>query len=174
MSDPGDSSLFYLQESGCDPGVIAHCIVVRDVAVSIADRIIARGRIRVDRELVAAGAILHDIGRSESHGMDHADLGGAICRQIGQPESLCRIVERHIGAGLTHEERIGFGLSGGDRIPETIEEKIVAHADNLVKRTRIITRSEFNRELRKYPEPVQTRFTALADELEFLAGSSLP
>lgn len=173
MSDSKDAYLFYLEKLGCDPGVIAHCLVVCEVAVRIADLINKQGKIRVNRELVLAGSILHDIGRSKSHGMDHADLGGEICRGLMLSDSVCRIIERHIGAGLTSGERIAMGLTGEDRIPETFEEKIVAHADNLVKGTRIITRSDLNHAIKKFPEPVQARFRLLADELEQLAGSSL-
>jgi uncharacterized protein len=174
MSDPGESYLIYLQDKGCDPGVIAHSLVVRDVAVGIADRIISRGEAAVDRDLVAAGAILHDIGRSETHGMDHADVGGRISRDIGLPESLSHIIERHIGAGLSGDERAAFGLCADDRFPESLEEKIVAHADNLVKGTRIISREDLNHSIKKFPQSVQERFSALADELETLAGSPLP
>jgi uncharacterized protein len=174
MPDPGSGYIRYLEEAGCDPGVIAHCLAVRDVAVLIADRIIQAGKVPVDRDLVVAGAILHDIGRSETHGMDHADAGGRICKKLGFPPEICRIVERHIGAGLSGSERISFGLSGDTRIPESLEEKIVAHADNLVKGTRIITRADLDRATRKFPEGVRDRFSSLADELETLAGSDLP
>jgi len=174
MPDPGDEYISYLKEAGCDPGVISHCQTVREVAVRIADLILSAGTARLDRDLVAAGAVLHDIGRSETHGMDHADAGGRICKEIGFSQEICRIVERHIGAGLTGNDRTGFGLSEEDRIPETLEEKIVAHADNLVKGSRIISRSDLNASILKFPQEVQARFTALAEELEALAGRSLP
>jgi len=167
MCSPGDEYLSFLSDAGCDPGVIEHCRVVRDVAVRIASDITGAGRI-VDTQLVAAGAILHDIGRSRTHGMGHADEGGIICRSLGFDEPLCRIVERHIGAGLQADERAGFGLSAVDRIPETLEEKIVAHADNLVKGTRVISDEEFKSSLERFDEPIRERFLALANELERL------
>ncbi|HWQ67634.1 MAG TPA: HDIG domain-containing protein [Methanospirillum sp.] len=169
MPDPGDGYLPLLLKAGCEPGVIAHCRVVRDVAVSIVDKIITAGKVTVDRDLVAAGAILHDIGRSRSHGMDHADLGGDICRSLGLDHRICLIVERHIGAGLTSEERIVLGLVGGDRVPVAIEEKIIAHADNLVKGTRIITRKDLEHSIERFPLEVRARFIVLADELESLS-----
>lgn len=170
--NPGDEYIRYLEEAGCESHVIAHCKAVRDVAVRIADLIIRNGQVPVNRELVAAGAILHDIGRSQTHGMDHADAGAVICRKKGYPEALCLIIERHIGAGLTREERTAFGLSNADRVPESIEEKIVAHADNLIKGTRTISRHDFDTSLMKFPDEVRARFTALADELESLAGNA--
>lgn len=174
MSEPGDEYLRILTGAGCDPGVISHCQTVRDVAIRIASRITDANTAEVDTRLVATGAILHDIGRSKTHGMDHADVGGILCRDLGYPPPVCRIVERHIGAGLTAEERVQLALSAQDRIPETVEEKIVAHADNLVKGVRIISRTELEEAIKKFPLPVQKRFIALADELEQLAGSALP
>lgn len=170
MPDPGDEYIRYLKEAGCEPRVIAHCLKVRDVAVRIADQIQSAGLIPVDRDLVAAGAVLHDIGRSQTHGMDHADVSGAICRSTGLSPAICRIVERHVGAGLTGKERIEFGLSAEDRLPESIEEKIVAHADNLVKGTRVISRYEMEQATLKFPDEVRKRFASLADELEYYAG----
>lgn len=168
MCSPGDEYLPFLAEAGCDPGVIEHCKAVRNVALRIASDISHTG-VQVDLDRVAAGAILHDIGRSRTHGMGHADEGGDICRSKGFDEGICRIVERHIGAGLSADERAGFGLSAVDRIPKTLEEKIVAHADNLVKGTRVISREEFAASLERFDEPVRSRFLALADELERLS-----
>jgi len=165
MCSPGDTCLSFLTRAGCDPGVIAHCLAVRDVAVRIASELSGAGT-RVDINLVASGAVLHDIGRSRSHGMDHADIGSEICRSLGLDEPVCRIVERHIGAGLSAEERRSMGLSAVDRIPETIEEKIVAHADNLVKGTREITEDELISSLDRFPAPVRDRFLALIRELQ--------
>ena len=172
MCSPGDEFLSFLIEAGCDPRVIEHCRVVRDVAVRIAFDIVGAGT-AVDTQLVVAGAILHDIGRSRTHGMGHADEGGILCRSLGFDERICLIVERHIGAGLRADERSGFGLPAVDRIPETLEEKIVAHADNLVKGTRVISREEFVSSLDRFDEPVRERFLALADELERLKKPSV-
>ena len=41
------------------------------------------------------------------------------------------IIERHIGAGITEREAEKLGLPVKSYLPETLEEKIVAHADNL-------------------------------------------
>lgn len=167
MNKPGDEYLPFLFQAGCDPGVIKHCQVVRDVAVRIAREIASAGN-DVDTGLVAAGAILHDIGRSKTHGMAHADEGGIICRSLGIDERICHIVERHIGAGLQADERAEFDLPAIDRIPKTLEEKIVAHADNLVKGSRVINKEEFIASLDRFDDQVRSRFLALAGELERL------
>ena len=167
MNSPGDEYLPFLKEAGCDPGVIEHCLVVRDVAVRIASDIVNAGT-DVDTCLVAAGAVLHDIGRSKTHGMAHADEGGVICRSLGIDERVCLIVERHIGAGLKADERAKLGLRPVDRVPETLEEKIVAHADNMVRGSRILSKEEFATSLEKFDELVRSRFLMLSDELERL------
>jgi uncharacterized protein len=86
----------------------------------------------VDVELVEIGAILHDIGRSKTHGTDHAAVGGEMVRKLGIAEPVARIVDRHIGAGIPEEEAHALGLPEGVYVPETLEEKIVCYADKLI------------------------------------------
>jgi uncharacterized protein (TIGR00295 family) len=145
--------------------VYDHIITVTEVAMRIADRIGLRGE---SRKLVLAGALLHDVGRAITHGMDHAVKGAELLREDGFDERIVRIVERHIGAGLTAEEAESFGLPVGDYIPETIEEKIVALADNLVSDKRILKKGEYVRNIRKRfskPEVIE-RHLALLEEFE--------
>lgn len=87
----------------------------------------------MDRELVREGAMLHDIGRSRNHAVSHAQEGAAILRRMGIREDVVRVVERHIGAGLTADECSLLDLEPRDCIPQTLEEQIVANADNLVQ-----------------------------------------
>ena len=115
-----------LKKSGCFDKVIRHCKSVRDVAVRIAKKTHA------DVELVEAGALLHDIGRSKAHGIFHAVEGVKIAKELGLPENIKNIIERHIGAGLSMKEAKKLGLPPKDYIPQTLEEKIVCHADNLI------------------------------------------
>ena len=115
-----------LRENGCSEDVINHCMAVRDVAVKIAKK--AHANI----ELVEAGALLHDIGRSRTHGILHGVEGVKIAKEIGLPISIILIIERHLGAGIPKDEAVKLGLPAKDFIPETLEEKIVAHTDNLV------------------------------------------
>ena len=85
-----------------------------------------------DKDLIRKGALLHDIGRSKTHGITHAIVGAEIAKGYGYPQDVLNIIERHIGAGITEEEAVKLGLPKKSYLPETIEEKIVAHADNLV------------------------------------------
>lgn len=116
---------------GCPCHVIDHCLNVTRVANRLAAKLKERGY-TVDERLVEIGAILHDIGRSETHDVDHAAVGGAMLRRMGVAESVARIVDRHIGAGIPEQEARELGLPEGVYVPETLEEKIVSYADKLI------------------------------------------
>lgn len=133
-----NEALDLLCEEGCPENVIAHCLAVADEAVRIARRISEAGH-PIDLSLVEAGAVLHDIGRSVSHGMDHAVIGAAIAERRGLDAPLVLIIKKHIGAGLSPEDAARFGLPDDDYIPGTLEEKVVAHADNLLRGSRRIS-----------------------------------
>jgi uncharacterized protein len=128
-----NNDLEYLKEAGCSDGIIRHCTVVKDKALEIADKVL----IPVDREVIKKGGINHDIGRSRTQGIEHAVAGAEIAREYGFKEEVIRIIERHIGAGLTSEEALRLGLPPGNYMPDTPEEIIVAYADNLVRGDRI-------------------------------------
>jgi uncharacterized protein (TIGR00295 family) len=127
-------ALALMRKYGASEDVIRHVKHVRDYALEIAEQ-----NPSADRELVEAGALLHDIGRTRTHGIDHAVAGAEILRREGVDERIVRIVERHIGAGLTREDAGYLGLPPLDYLPETIEEKIVCHADNLIGNMRRIS-----------------------------------
>ncbi len=116
-----------LREEGCKVSVIQHVCTVKAIAEEIAKRSGANLR------LVKAGALLHDVGRSRTQGVMHVAEGVRIARERGLPEELVQIIQRHVAAGLTPKEAKGLGLPDGSYMPETLEEKIVCHADNLVK-----------------------------------------
>jgi tRNA (cytidine56-2'-O)-methyltransferase len=119
-------ALAMMRDAGCSKEVIAHVVAVEKLAIKI-------GKLcGADIGLVSAGAILHDIGRSKTHGIMHAAEGGRIARRLGLPTSVVRIIERHIGAGIPPEEAASSGLPVRDYNPRTLEEKVVAHADNLI------------------------------------------
>ncbi|MEM3226908.1 MAG: HDIG domain-containing protein, partial [Thermoplasmata archaeon] len=105
--------------------IIKHSEAVTELAVKIG------AMCNADLKLIEIGAMLHDIGRVKSNGLDHGIIGANIVRKLGYPEDVAKIVERHIGAGLDVDSSLTLGVSYS-LIPETIEEKIVAHADNLI------------------------------------------
>jgi len=121
-----------LKNTGCAEHVVAHCLAVSALAVSIAARVTAP----LDRELIRMGGLLHDIGRARTHGIDHAIAGVEIARALGFSDQLVNIIERHIGAGITSAEAVRLGLPAKDYVPQTVEEKIVSYADNLMSGVR--------------------------------------
>lgn len=160
---PSEDPFLFLHRAGCPDNVIAHCHVVHDLACEYA------ASRPVDRELVSWGAALHDIGRSQTHSLAHGQIGADICRAYGLPEEVARIVECHIGAGLTAEECEAEGLRPIDCVPQTPEEKIVAHADNRVRGTTVISIEERLKIAKDtLPETIVRRIAALADEVEHL------
>lgn len=159
----------YLQDAGCKKRVIIHCCTVEVVAKEIASRIGG-----VDRDLVAAGALLHDIGRSRDHSIMHAYIGSQIVKGYGLPVELQDIVRKHTGAGLDAEDVKEMGLPPGDYMPSTLEEKIVAHADNMVSDNRVVTHQHSVDKLRnKGAERGAQRIEALHQELSALYGADL-
>lgn len=154
-----------LRKSGCSEQVIRHCKVVRDVAVRMAEKANA------DVRLVEASALLHDIGRSKTHGIRHAVEGGKIAKKLGLPENIIKIIERHVGAGLPADEAKKLGLPEKDYVPKTLEEKIVCHADSLVdnyKKQRI--ENEIKKALINSYREYANRLIALHKELSDICG----
>jgi uncharacterized protein len=100
---------------------------------------------KIDVPLVEAGALLHDLGRSKTHTVDHSLVGAQIAQTIGLPESVVNIIKRHVGAGITAQEAEAFGWPKDTYTPQTLEEKVVCYADKLIgksKRTPIETEIE--------------------------------
>lgn len=115
-----------LKRAGCNRRVIIHCCTVKTVAEQLAKKI------PCNRDLVIAGALLHDVGRAVDHSIFHAVTGADMMEELSMPKEIQDIVRKHTGAGLDNEDVKTMGLPPGDYIPSTIEEKIVAHADNMV------------------------------------------
>lgn len=159
-----------LEGSGCAPNVIQHCMEVASLAVEVADKIKAAGH-EVNCNLVEVGALLHDLGRCRTHGITHAVEGFELAKSRGVETEVSEIIKRHIGAGISREEARQIGLPEDDYFPRTLEEKIVSHADNLVKGTKRITIDERVRLMRKkeVSEQVILRIRTLADEIEQLS-----
>ncbi len=172
--------LALMREKGASKEVLNHSLKVLDVAASIAHDIQARG-VKLDSELVHLGALLHDLGRIKTNSLRHGLAGADMIRNDPafaallseeDREALARICERHLGAGIPAEDAAKLGLPPRDYVPDTLEEKIVTHADNLVW-NRILTLEEsrraFEREFGK-DSPIVKRIIDLGDEIERLAG----
>lgn len=142
------TALKLLFQSGCSRRVMEHCKTVAALAVQIAEACKKKG-LNVNIQLVEIGALLHDIGRSRTHSVDHAIIGADMARSLGLPNSIICIIERHVGGGITISEAKKRGWPIKNYFPQTLEEKIVTYADKLVEGCR---RVPIERTIRKESE----------------------
>ena len=164
--------LSYLAEENVPNNVIDHCMAVEKLALQIAMRITSDEEVLA---LISRAALLHDIGRSKEHGIRHAIVGAEILQKRGLDERIVLIVDRHICAGIDAIEAEEEGLPKRNYIPETLAEKIVAHADNLItERNRAPARWKVSdviaRERSKGYVEQAIRIEKLHEELSTLAG----
>ncbi len=154
--------------AGTPEPVVAHCAAVASLSATLARASGAEG------DLVESGALLHDIGRSRSHGWDHGPLGADLLKTWGLPGALADIAERHMGAGLTAEEAAARGLGERELLPRTLEEKIVCVADRMTKGTKRITLAESLGRLKSMGLAAAIpRFKTFVREIEGRAGKSI-
>ncbi|MFC2154598.1 TIGR00295 family protein [Candidatus Altiarchaeota archaeon] len=128
-----DEALGLLKEAGCSPSVVEHCLAVTELALEIANKIRENGH-DVDLEFVESAALLHDIGRSKTHDVEHGVVGAEILKDY---PAYARVCECHLGAGIDRGEAESIGLPARDYFPESLEEKIITHADNLIDHDKI-------------------------------------
>ena len=157
------------EETGCASNVIEHCEEVASLAYEIANKVKAKGH-EINPELAYLGALLHDFGRCYTHAISHAVEGFELAKARGIDSEVSEIIKRHIGAGISKEEARYIGLPEDDYFPRSLEEKIVAHADNLVKGTKRITIEERMALMRrnKVSKKVIKRVQKLAEEVNEL------
>ena len=157
----------------CSKDVVMHSLAVSLYTYELGLKLKNRGY-NIDLDLAVFGALLHDIGRSRTHSIKHGVEGGKIVREHNLGEKLALIVERHIGGGIPREEAVNLGLPPRDYIPRTLEEKLVAHCDNLISGTKRVDISfvveKFRRRLgcRDINHPVIMRIIKLNDEINSL------
>lgn len=123
-----EQCLQILKDNKVPDNIIAHCRQVCKVALKVADLLKARG-INVNKELVAAGALLHDVKKLSPN--DHVIEGYELAKALGFPE-VALIIKKH---GL-------YRLDDGDFVPKTWEGKIVFYADKRVKNDKIVSVDE--------------------------------
>lgn len=126
-------NLKFLRDLNCSSYIIKHSQAVLSKAQDISDNF------DVDVELLKAGALLHDVGRVKTQGIRHGIVGALILKEHGFSHEIARIAEVHIGAGIPRDEACLLGLPCQDYLPITLEEKIVAHADNLIHGTKEVS-----------------------------------
>jgi uncharacterized protein len=131
-----EQALNILRANNCSAKVIDHCIAVADLAGEVAQKLQEKG-LKINLQLVEAGALLHDLGRSKTHSVSHAVVGAEIAQSEGLPDSVVKIIKRHVGGGITAQEAQQLGWPKDVYVPQTLEEKIVSYADKLIEQSRI-------------------------------------
>lgn len=125
--------------------LLHHSKQVADKALAVAER---HPELRLDRELLYDGAMVHDIGVFLTHApgihcegtapyICHGRLGAELMRKEGL-DALARICERHTGTGLTAEaiRQRQLPLPAQDFCPETLEEQVICYADKFFSKSR--------------------------------------
>ncbi len=132
-----EQAIQLLYQNNCHPKIIEHCIDVANLALETAEQLSKKG-FKLNFNLIESGALLHDIGRSKTHTVDHAVVGAKIAKSLGLPEPVILIIKRHVGGGITGKEAKEFGWPEDDYVPISLEEKIVSYADKLVENSKRI------------------------------------
>jgi len=152
---------------------LKHSKAVQKLALKIADEILHTG-FYVDVDFIKSAALLHDIGRfkcppksknSIAHGIEGAEI---LLKEKLPAEAL--VAARHIGAGISKKDikEQKLDLPDEDYIPETIEEKIIAYADNLFEYDKQITITKALKEFKEISESAYKRAKALHEEINEL------
>jgi uncharacterized protein len=125
-----------LEGLGLYEAKVKHSIFVADIALKIA-REVENDGIAVNKRIVEAGALLHDIGITKTFddlSPEHSVIGADIIRKLGFPEGVARCAEVHeCGGGFTRKEaeELKYPILPlkDSYAPQSVEEKIVTVAD---------------------------------------------
>lgn len=134
------------RKCGSNDRIVRHCLTVARVADILAEEFSRRGR-PVDAGATLAGALLHDIGRSQVQTVRHGVEGAKIVEREGVDMKVVEIIRRHVGAGISNEEAKRLGLPDLDYIPTSLEERIVCFADKMVDGEKV---RPFEEEVRRF------------------------
>lgn len=150
--------------------VIDHSIFTCITALDIANRLKKRDFL-INCNWIISGSLLHDIGRSQSHDINHGIIGTQILIDKGYSDNLSNICSVHLFAGLTANESKIFNLPIRDFLPITLEEKIITHSDNISKGEKKLSKSEMINRFTKYldkNDPILIRAIKLYEFIESL------
>jgi putative nucleotidyltransferase with HDIG domain len=144
-----------MKKAGCSDERTAHSVQVADLALEIGEEMERQG-IKVDKELIEKGALLHDIGyvRSTMQPIEipeyktiglkipafydlvrHQQVGAQMITEMGFSKPVALIALRHDAILLTNDERRKLRIEpvpDDDMITKTFEESAVLYADMLV------------------------------------------
>jgi uncharacterized protein (TIGR00295 family) len=116
---------------GSNERTVAHCQGCARISRLLTEKAAERGNM-VNQAAVDAGALLHDIGRSQTQLVNHGYVGAEILEKEGVDGIVVEIVKRHVGAGISAGEAAKLGFPPGEYTPRTLEQKIVCFADKML------------------------------------------
>ena len=172
---------FYPEDTPLRRLLLRHSMQVRDKALAILANP-SCAPLKLNSELVSAGAMLHDIGILECHApsilcvgtrpyIAHGVIGAEMLRDYGRTRGLdlepfARICERHTGTGITAKEvrEQDLPIPECDYLPETPEEKLVCLADKFFSKSGEMKEKPADavrRSLEKFGTDTVERFDAL-------------
>jgi uncharacterized protein len=118
--------------------VYGHCQIVAEIAKWCVEQ----NQLEVNREILEAGCLLHDIGTyalfdakglndNQHNYKQHAILSAALVLEEGFDIRIADMVRTHVLMGLTKEEVItnNFGIPQKDYLPATLEARLLCYAD---------------------------------------------
>lgn len=120
-----EECLELLKKNNTPENVIAHSKAVCKAALEIADKLIEKG-VKVNRDLVLAGALLHDIAKPSNY---HSVKGAEIIEKIGFKE-VAELIKKHALSSIREFQ------------PKTIEEKILFYVDKIVEEDKVVSVEE--------------------------------
>src|SRR5512139_2855870 len=113
-----EEDLAILVKAGLSEADIRHSILVAKKAVEIAKRT----GMDLDMQLVARGALFHDLGKALTHSYQHGELGAEIGKSLGLPKSITDIARKHFHGGITATEARALDLPVLDYTQRLLEE----------------------------------------------------
>lgn len=166
-----EQAIQLLIENRCSAQVIRHCKAVAKLALETGQVLKKKGH-NIDLDIIEVGALLHDIGRSKTHSVDHVVAGAEIARAAGLHSSLISIIKTHVGGGIDDAEAAELGWPNDDvYVPVTLEEKIVSYADKLIEGSRRVPITKTIEQLKRDLKPeAAERVRKISEEITALVG----
>jgi len=154
LSIPDESECFKIMEKyKMFPNIKEHSIQVKNVSIAIANNLVNENSI--NKELVCAGALLHDIAKTQALKTQerfHDKIGANLIKELGYPE-VAEICANHVFLD-------SFNPNG-----EVDEREIVHYADKRVKHDKIVSLEErFEDLLLRYGFTEERRNTILENK----------
>jgi len=168
---------YYTKKSIAYKYLFIHSVKVTELSLKIAKH---NKKLKLDKDFIIKGAMLHDIGIIKTNAPDigcfgkhryiaHTYLGRKILEKEGLHD-IAPICERHVGVGLSVKDikKSKFPLPHRDMIPLSNEEKLICYADKFYSKSEnhlLILKppEKIRKKILKYGEDKLNRFEEFVD-----------